>query len=309
MPNQDYAILVGVKDYADPAFPPLNGPVRDVALMKAWLTSPSGGNLSADHILTIESPNPLPKVPANQLPPVAATFSNEFAQLILDDKNRPISRPQSRLYLYFSGHGFCQLRDQMPRASLYTANANRVFCDSIPGTFFALWTKDAALFKDVVIVMDCCRDAEFAKTEAIPSLLQMPKLGTNVDVFGIYAAPKGGKALERPISSRNNEVHGLLTHAVIEALENAPGDANGVVSSEGLASYIRARWSAICGNDPADPPEFAHPTLKPLALVSRNGNLVCQRLGVAAWTAGEAVELSDGRLNHLATLMKSSDGT
>ena len=306
---QNLAILVGIKHYADKGFRPLQGPVSDVALIKSWLMSPSGGNLQEANIRTIISADPPPNLPTSQMPPLAMTFWNEFQSLVLDADGLPNPRPDSRLYLYFSGHGFSQLRDQMPRASLYAANANRVFCDNIPGTFCAFWAKDAGLFRDIVLIMDCCRDAEFAKTEAVPGLLQISTgVPANVPVFGIYAAPKGGKAQERIIASRNNDVHGLLTHALVDALEHAPSNGVGLVTSQDISNHIRTRWQDVCGEVPADPPEFFQPPGGPIVMVDRSNSLIPQAVHVSAWAPGETVELLDGRLLLLARLKKSDDG-
>jgi hypothetical protein len=309
MPSEDYAILVGISYYADPVFPALNGPLADVQLMADWLLSSTGGNLDPTHITTIQSTVPPPNVLAAQMPPLPEQFLQEFRRLVLDPSGHLIRRPTSRLYLYFSGHGFSQIRDQMPRASLYTANANQIVPASIAGTFYALWMKDAAVFRDIVIIMDCCRDAESAKMESIPPLTQIQLVGAAaaIPVFGIYAAPKGGKAQERPIPSRGNQVHGLLTHAVVEAFERAPSDPNGVVTSDDVSNHIRSRWASICGDTPADPPEFALPGIQPLALLTRR-DLLSQRIVVSNWQPSEQIDLADGALQPLASIVRSIDG-
>ena len=60
MAAADYAILVGISRYADPAFPSLTGPPRDVALIKEWLMSPKGGGMPEARIRTILSPETFP---------------------------------------------------------------------------------------------------------------------------------------------------------------------------------------------------------------------------------------------------------
>src|SRR5205085_1535792 len=106
---------------------------------------------------------------------------------------------------------------------------------------------------------------------------------------------------------RGNQVHGLLTHAVIDALEHAPTDSAGVVTTDHIANYIRGRWTAICNGVPADPPEFAYPTMGPINFVRRSAGLISQRVIVAGWNAGESVELRDGTLAVAAQFVISAD--
>src|SRR5215831_11306626 len=112
MPNPDFALLVGIKNYGDAAFPALSGPVNDVALVADWLTKPDGGNLDPAHVTKILSVDPPPPGPANQMRPVPEEFGQALQAIVLDSAGHPVERPDARLYLYFSGHGFSALRDQ-----------------------------------------------------------------------------------------------------------------------------------------------------------------------------------------------------
>jgi len=304
LPNSDCAILVGVSRYANPAFPALSGPSNDVLLMKSWLTDPDGGGLDAVNVHVIESPDPLPASAPLQAPPTAHDFLATFCGLVFDAAEKPIPRTNARLYLYFSGHGFSQILDKVPRACLYTANATRLVGDNVPGTWYAEWTKDAAMFREIVVIMDCCRDAELSLSEAIPPLKRKisDEVQKTVQVFGIYAAPRGGKAQERPIPSREGKTYSLLTHALVDALNRAPTNEKFEVTSDSIAAHIRQSWSDICGADPADPPEFSLPGITPITIVKRP--TVAQDLDVSGWGPGEPVELLRGDTEPLATLIR-----
>src|SRR5205814_1559906 len=112
-----------------------------------------------------------------------------------------------------------------------------------------------ALFDEIVLIMDCCRDAELTKKPTEPPLKEPTDVvpAQTVKLFELYAAPKGGKAQERRIPSRNNKVHGLLTHAFLEAIEHANPNAPSVSTSD-IKGYLENQWAAICGDQPADPP-------------------------------------------------------
>jgi hypothetical protein len=192
----------------------------------------------------------------------------------------------------------------VPRACLYTANATRLVGDNIPGTWYAEWTKDAAMFREIVVIMDCCRDAELNLLEAIPPLKRRisDEAQKTVQVFGIYAAPRGGTAQERPIPSRGGKTYSLLTHALVDALNRAPTNDKFEVTSDSIAEHIRQSWTDICGSEPADPPEFSMPSIRPITVVQRQA--VAQDLVVSGWGPGEPLELLRGDMVPLATLIR-----
>jgi hypothetical protein len=80
------------------------------------------------------------------------------------------------------------------------------------------------------------------------------------------------------------------------------------VTSDDVCNHIRSSWPDICGDVPADPPEFAKPTHSTIDIVVRTGSLVPQVIRVDTWPAGDSVDLLDGRLTALATLTRSGDG-
>ena len=262
MAKDDFAILVGISRYADTSLHALAGPLSDVKLVKTWLVDRQRGNVPPKHIQTVVSKKGTEAAATSgEMPPLFQDFMNAFRNLVRDPDGGFIQRPKSRLYLYLSGHGFCEKRKRKPHAALYVANTDPDVHWNIYGTYFAQWSKDRGLFGEIVLIMDCCRDAKITQRPLIPPLPEPTDLGAGVNakLFELYAAPRGGKALERPIASRNNEIHGLLTHAFFDALEHAaPGESE--VSTAAIKDYLETRWSALCGTDPADPPEVVLPT-------------------------------------------------
>jgi hypothetical protein len=288
--QDNYAILVGVSHYADPAsFPPLDGPVRDVALMREWLITPTGGDVPEDHVTTIVSDG-APPPPDGDMPPVFQNFLDAFMRVVKAPDRSYVRRPNGRLYLYFSGHGFSQKVENMPQAALYTANSDQDVTWNIFGTFFARWTKDQDLFGEIVLIMDCCRDAELTRTPMRPPLRQPTGLGTVPRLVEVYAAPRGGKAQERPIPSRNNEVHGLLTHAFLLAIDHAaPSDAR--VSTAALKDFLAQQWDNVCDGKPADPPEVVVPTNGEILFNRTSALPIDQRFVLTALSAGGTADI------------------
>ncbi|MFO7643549.1 MAG: caspase family protein [Desulfosarcina sp.] len=311
MARDDYAILVGISHYPNPGFPPLQGPPRDVARFHRWLTDPQGGDVDPDHITTIVSPEPPSSVAPDQAPPQFTDFQVAFQHLIAGSDGRLQYHSDSRLYLYFSGHGFCEIRNQMPQAAIYAANATRLFNWNIAGTLYALWAKEAAVFGEIVLVMDCCRDAEATKMMTNPILptIVNPGAARNVKLFCVYAAPKGGKAQERPIAELDDEVHSLLTHVLLDALRHAPPNPAGDITGQMLKNYIENAWPAACGDIPADPPEIYIPPTGDIVLSRRPPQRLRQTLRLTTLAAGDLLEIYDGRNQLLATLDLPAPGS
>lgn len=304
--NQNYfAILVGISRYADSNLHPLDGPVRDVRLMKDWLELENGGNVPPANITPIIS-NESSQVAATDgdMPPVFEDFRKAFLSVVSNPDNKNFIKRKgqgSRLYLYFSGHGFCEKRKQEPHAALYVANTSWNWNSNIYGTSFAQWTKDQGLFDEIVLIMDCCRDAELVKTLFEPLLPKPVDIGAarNVKLFELYGAPRGGRAQERPIPSRNNEVHGLLTHAFLDALEHAdPGKPD--VSTQAIKGYLEERWSALCGTEPADPPEVIVPSNGEILFHRATSLDLPQRFKLNVLKVGDSFEIIDANLSVVA---------
>jgi len=274
----DHAILIGIDKYAsDSMFPSLQSPTKDMCRFKEWLMSADGGGVEQSNIYQIPDTNK--DVPLGF--PTMLEFQNVFATLL---EKQDIER--ERLYLYFSGHGFSQLLENSQSTSLYAANASHFSRYNIAGTEYANWTKNTGKFKEIVLVMDCCRDAEVITTITPPPLplLQDPGAAIDVKLFCIYGAPKGGKAQERPIKELNDEISSLLTHIFIKALEHAPTDKDGCINGYSVKNFIEDQWNNLCGDSPADPPAvflpekgdiiFRRATPKPLQQIFEISNWV-----------------------------------
>jgi hypothetical protein len=311
MARTDYAILVGISHYPNPGFPPLQGPRRDVERFRNWLIDPQGGDVDPRHITTIVSPDPPASVAPEQAPPQFTDFQVTFQHLVTGGGGSLQYHSDSRLYLYFSGHGFCEIRNQMPQAAIYAANASRLFNWNIAGTLYALWVREAAVFGEIVLVMDCCRDAEATKLMLNPPLpvIVNPGAARNVKLFCVYAAPKGGKAQERPLPELNHEVHSLLTHVLLDAFRHAPSDAEGNITGQMLKNYIENAWPAACGAIPADPPEIYIPPTGDIVFSRRPPRRLAQTLRLTGWVAGDTLEIHDGRNQLFATLSLPAPGS
>ncbi|WLQ16117.1 caspase family protein [Hahella aquimaris] len=318
MASNDYAILVGISRYADPdRLPDLQGPVRDVELMRSWLTSPSGGDVPATQVIEIvsdETGMTLADLTTRNegddsaMPPLFQDFFKKFLKLVSKPDRSGYVYRDSRLYLYFSGHGFCEKYRREAHAALFVGNSSPIESWNIYGTYFAQWTKDQGLFSEIVLIMDCCRDAKLTQRPMPPPLPQPTNIGASVAprLFELYGAPRGGKAQERAIAARNGEVHGLLTHAFLDALEHAEWGKT-EVPSQAVKNYLESQWRILCEGSPADPPEVVIPSNGEIYFQRKAGKLKSQRFKVKNWTQGERVRIVNGQFEVIAELTLMGD--
>lgn len=251
MAAQDYAILVGISRYKDEKqFPPLDGPLNDVQRVRAWLTSKTDGQEVPDgNVRTLAtSADLLMKPPDGGWPsatvwaPTRTGFSELFTKIAFDDAGKPLKR-EGRLYLYFSGHGFSLDDDETPSAALFSADNFGEVHSNLAGTIYALGVKRRRLFKEVVLIMDCCRDVFGNFVYNGPDFNQVGAGSSEaVKLYALYAAPKRGKSQERELPDSEGKVVGLMTDALLRALKEAPSDVAGQVAGKVLTTVMEFNW-------------------------------------------------------------------
>lgn len=307
MAHENYAILVGIARYrGDTDYPPLDGPRQDVAHIRKWLVDPNGGNVPRHNISVLATPRtllkPAPGADPAQLnwTPDQTAFIRAFQKITIE--NGQYNRRDSRLYLYFSGHGFSVAADTTDKAALFTANAFGISRPNIPGTVYAEAAKRVGLFREIVLIMDCCRDVQRNSPYSAYELDQTESgLAEKVRLFAMYATAKNGKAQEREFAD-NGRVYGLLTHALVSALDEAPTNVLGQVSSVNLCQYMKVRWEKWAAMDlsaPA-PPRTVQSVAGDIFFGSRKP-LVAQPFVVRS-TAASTVRLVSSQLDVVGEL-------
>lgn len=293
--RNDYAILIGINKYkCRDMFPDLQSPSADMRMFADWLHAQDGGDLPKENIRLI----PATGSKFEDGKPQYTDFHNEFAEVIESYS------PGNRIYLYFSGHGYSVKLSNDQRTALYAADASKYATYHISGTDYAAWTQSHAKFKEIVLVMDCCRDAEIVTPMLPPPLpnMQNETEAADTKLICIYGAPKGGKAQEREIPELNR-VCSLLTHAFILALKHAPSDAQGRITGKSVKNYIEDIWNDICGDYPADPPEIYLPPRDDIVFRTGGSKPINQIFEINDWEISDRLTVSDQN-NKLVCLIK-----
>lgn len=254
MAADDYAILVGITRY--PVLGDLQGAEGDARRFREWLLDPAGGAVPESNVQLIVTSNYHPPEPpaVEEAEPADNRFRQALNRIILPG-GLPRERAGRRLYLYFSGHGFTTT--ERPEAALYTAPASLSSPEQIAGTRYLEKLHGAALFEELVLVMDCCRTMEMMSqiVQPILNLMPNPARAQQVKVLKVYGAPNGLQARERFFETEGR-VEGILTHALLAALRQAEGDAQGRVTGPQIKGHILNGWKELTRGVHAELPEI-----------------------------------------------------
>lgn len=303
MNDQDYAVVVGINYY--PGLGSLQGAEYDAEQFAAWLENPDGGGVPPGNVRRVRSSDFHPPPPPTpfEARPNDVSFETQLFDIVLDHATRAPRQPAGRrLYLYLSGHGFSGTSTS--EAALYAANAAFPQYRHIAATRYAEWLQAGALFQEIVLIMDCCRDLSLISPILSPFLLplQNPAGAAQVRRLGWYAVPAGAKARERQIDP-GGPVRGVFTYLLLEALRETPADANGDVWADRVADHVQTRWTALAPNEP--PPVLPVDMQRNIALARRAAEPLCQlrvkttpaapdgtQLVVSTYTGGQAKEVA-----------------
>jgi hypothetical protein len=231
MPNghanaTDRAVVVGIDRY--PALEALGGPENDATAFAAWLTDPAGGGVPPARVTRIVSSD----FPAPAAEPTTVAIDTAFERIIKDFDATGVGG--RRLYIFLAGHGFAP---SVADAALLAANAAAgSFGHYIPGRLYCDWFRAAAMFEEVVLLVDCCRDARTTVPQRFPPW-DLRTSTTPSKFFVGFATEAGRVSRERPSAADGDRVRGRFTEAVIAGLRHA-ADAQGRVTSQTLRDFV-----------------------------------------------------------------------
>jgi hypothetical protein len=228
--QNDWALIVGINSYPMAGVNPLEGAVHDAKEFHRWVIDPLGGDVPNNHAVLLTSPDlAAPGLPRPVLSEILQFFEN--LKYELDNTNG------RRLYLYLSGHGISPSGQESVRnAALLMANARSPnLWDNFAGNIWAEGARSAALFREVVLIMDCCRDLKNNAT-VIPHTFGDPVVDSkDCRLIEAYATEWASKARELPIPPTNQK-RGVFTHSLLEVLRS--GQMTGTLLKESVKEHL-----------------------------------------------------------------------
>lgn len=247
--DDDFAIVVGIQKYA--YLDSLNCPENDAKAFYEWVTAADGGaveNTRAALILgsaiSPESASPM------DMPPLVRHMERELDKLediAQENKKKDLGRRVGRrLYLYFAGHGCAPTFDE---AAILAANASKMRLYHLTGMPVANWFYRAGYFREIVLLMDCCRESYERTVVYAPPwdrtvTTSDENLKTAERFYGL-AAPWKRMARERLMEY--DTWRGVFTLALLEGLRGAAYDPKTIeiVDGKPMASVTAVSLKAF----------------------------------------------------------------
>ncbi len=307
MATDDCAIVVGIQTY--PGIGSLEGPCRDALLFAEWLEKTDGGDLPGERIETCLSTDfsPPPDGRPEKTRPDREDIEGLFRPFL--EKGVRGEHAGRRLYLFVSGHGFSDAAESyknVMNTALYTANAGRIVGLHVAITSYAEWIAQSAVFDEIVLIMDCCRTKSLLHSYTCP---QLPSINPNpskthaVRKFYAFAAPWGHAAKEKAMPHMNNDVYGIFTVALMEALEKARPNRQGNLKGEDVKQYIHNVIDGIAGETAISPPEIYLGTGQDIIWLKRRSSAKRHipevTIRLESHTGTEVCVIANGRLEEL----------
>ena len=241
MAENDYAMVVGINHYR--GLDDLEGPENDAEDFAAWLRSPTGGAVPTGHIALLTGSRLNGGTPVPNMDQIDSAFERLHTGL---DTNGTTGR---RLYIFLAGHGFDREGDD---AALLCATATRRrLGDHISGKRYWQWFLAAALFDEVAIFMDTCRDAypQIPFRDAPWTKEIRPKPG--IRRCRGFATRWGYQSRERPDPDDPSlRVRGLFSKALVETL------GSGRLTGEQVKAFTINRLRELVPGDEYQEPDI-----------------------------------------------------
>jgi hypothetical protein len=246
MAADDYAVVVGISYYPDEDLGELKGPENDARSFYEWLVDPQGGAVPQLQVTLILSSQYDRSPQRRGARPVVQDINNAFERLIEQGDNNG-GRVGRRLYIFLAGHGFSPILEE---AALLMANAGTGYMGyHVPGRRYALWFIASALFDEVILFMDCCRDDyPTVSVSSLPWEERHSEAAYKVRHLYGFATDWSRKSRERTIPDVG-EVRGVFTWSLLKGLKGAAGDDQGRITGLELKKFIHNFMPTLISTD------------------------------------------------------------
>ncbi|MFZ1286996.1 MAG: caspase family protein [Candidatus Phosphoribacter sp.] len=244
MGDSDRALVVGCDAYPNAPGAELSGAVADALAIRRWLVDPYGPGLEPAQITFLASPSGSGQQPDPELVTGPATRLR-LAQAVAALRE---VRGGERLYVYFAGHG-CRTDPQNQLTAQdalaltdFSAADPAASCTGVEDLRIRLSLCD---FRDVVMIIDACRNLPFQAPFRLSSLgldpTGPPSKQARVFLLQSTAAGESAVELESDAGAR-----GVFSAALSDSLAGA-GAAKVFDDTDETSPYL-VRWSSVCAH-------------------------------------------------------------
>jgi caspase domain-containing protein len=266
-----FAVVVGIDLY--PGIRNLNFARGDAKAFANWLVDANGGALPQQNVELILEEGPFAR--PDDARPTRDAVNKAFKKVHTTARNAFTVDPtlwlNSRLYVYFSGHGLAP--DPKEVAVLMADATDDILGNNIPCALYLRYYEKTQDFHEIVMFSDCCRTEKGdAPISGPPFTPDEKNFGNVVSVLG-YAAQYKNVAYEP--AELDDNARGFYTKALLEGLTGAidSDSPNGEINSTSLQNYLRGRVQTLTTGkrNPQTPEMLADPAAK---IVFRQGAAV-----------------------------------
>lgn len=230
--KNDFALIIGINDYTplhQSGLNTLNGAINDANYFEKWITRRDGGNVPKKNCFKIIS-EPKPLRPIQEEVDIAIT---EMIELI---RNGDVA--SRRLYFYFAGHGLGTLNN-INDTALCLANWSEIRRNTaLSSEAYKEVIRQFGLFEEIFFIADCCRNTKINVNPLHPSFAPpMPgEASGRTRMFVGYATQYQDQSFE--IASGISEMRGVFTKVLIDGLNGAATNDEGIISADTLRDYL-----------------------------------------------------------------------
>ncbi|MFT6328871.1 MAG: hypothetical protein ACJAYN_000798 [Bermanella sp.] len=247
---EDHALVVGINAYPGMQ-EDLAGPCNDARDFEQWLITDV--NVPIGNIHTILSSQDSVGISVEDAKPYSDQIKSKLNSIAPLGGRMPIGR---RLYIFVAGHGLSDTSNP-EHTALIAANAEK-FGATLPQvviTQYVNYFKRIYAFTEIVLIMDCCRDATVLRNLENHALMtgNVHLESHNVKTFCAMATKWARKSFEKDF---NGSVRGIFSYTLMEALRKTPHQ-NGEVNGSDIKDYVESYIHNNAGGKMAETPHFS----------------------------------------------------
>lgn len=254
MEKDDWAIVVGIKNYFDPALSGLQGPENDATEFHKWVVADDGGAVPTGQAkLILSSDYSPPFTSATSAMPTATAIKLAFDHLrsVADENERNgVGRNVGRrLYLFFAGHGFAPAsRDDQTALLTAEASVANGQLSHVVGPYMADVFYHAKFFAEILLFMDCCREVMECTQLYMPYDDERASDFYKVLRFYAYGARVAKESREWKMA--DGQFHGVFTRTLLDALRGAAYDPRNpsTITAESLRDQLYNGFKGFMSN-------------------------------------------------------------
>jgi hypothetical protein len=236
MVPKDYALIVGIDSYPDTFLGKLEGACNDAADFAKWLVEARGKDVECFTLLS----------DAQGTTPKLGDLLEEVKKILKLSEGRE-KRIGRRLYIFLAGHG---VGPELDEAALLTVDTDTKsgFLPYLAGRLCANLFRGQALFEEVLLFMDCCRDVDRELPPPAFPFKKNPDHGAHrVKHFYIYATGFGRQSREKDFGGKK---YGIFSRALLDGLRGEAADGDGRITGWRLERYLKSHMGGDQSIDP-----------------------------------------------------------